>query len=51
MDPAGHILVDQFQNTNKSNIYAIGDVCGKYLLTPGTETIFKIETNLTKFIN
>jgi len=30
----GHIKVDAFQNTNVPNIYALGDVCGKALLTP-----------------
>nr|KAG5696721.1 hypothetical protein BaRGS_028841 [Batillaria attramentaria] len=35
MDSRGHIKVDEFQNTNVPNIYALGDVCGKALLTPG----------------
>ena len=30
----GHIVVDEYQNTNVSNIYALGDVCGKTELTP-----------------
>lgn len=30
----GHIKVDKYQNTNVSNIYAVGDVCGKFQLTP-----------------
>lgn len=34
------IIVDQYQNTNVNNVYALGDVCGKALLTPGK--IFKI---------
>ncbi|KAK7483158.1 hypothetical protein BaRGS_00025562 [Batillaria attramentaria] len=34
MDSRGHIKVDEFQNTNVPNIYALGDVCGKALLTP-----------------
>eukprot|EP01056_Protomagalhaensia_sp_Gyna25_P006132 Protomagalhaensia_sp_Gyna_25__6131@NODE_99_length_5285_cov_19_953298_g76_i0_p3_GENE_NODE_99_length_5285_cov_19_953298_g76_i0NODE_99_length_5285_cov_19_953298_g76_i0_p3_ORF_typecomplete_len483_score47_35Pyr_redox_2/PF07992_14/2_7e57Pyr_redox_2/PF07992_14/7_2e02Pyr_redox_dim/PF02852_22/1_1e26Pyr_redox/PF00070_27/0_0047Pyr_redox/PF00070_27/5_1e11Pyr_redox_3/PF13738_6/3e15FAD_oxidored/PF12831_7/7_1e10GIDA/PF01134_22/6_7e07GIDA/PF01134_22/1e02K_oxygenase/PF13434_6/6_9e02K_oxygenase/PF13434_6/6_4e07FA len=29
-----HIIVDDFQKTNVSGIYAIGDVCGKVELTP-----------------
>uniref|UniRef100_A0A7N5JKQ5 Glutathione reductase, mitochondrial n=1 Tax=Ailuropoda melanoleuca TaxID=9646 RepID=A0A7N5JKQ5_AILME len=33
-DDKGHILVDEFQNTNVKGIYAVGDVCGKALLTP-----------------
>lgn len=35
MDKAGHIIVDDYQNTNAKNIFALGDVCGKALLTPG----------------
>jgi len=30
----GHIKVDEFQNTDAKGIYALGDVCGKALLTP-----------------
>ncbi|GAB1600693.1 glutathione reductase, mitochondrial-like isoform X1 [Argonauta hians] len=33
-DSKGHILVDEYQNTSVSNIYALGDVCGKFQLTP-----------------
>ncbi|XP_030002031.1 glutathione reductase, mitochondrial isoform X2 [Sphaeramia orbicularis] len=33
-DERGHIVVDEFQNTSRSGIYAVGDVCGKALLTP-----------------
>ncbi|XP_061107163.1 glutathione reductase, mitochondrial isoform X2 [Conger conger] len=33
-DEKGHILVDEFQNTSRKGIYAVGDVCGKALLTP-----------------
>uniref|UniRef100_A0A2K6SPM9 Glutathione reductase, mitochondrial n=1 Tax=Saimiri boliviensis boliviensis TaxID=39432 RepID=A0A2K6SPM9_SAIBB len=33
-DDKGHIIVDEFQNTNIKGIYAVGDVCGKALLTP-----------------
>ena len=35
LDKAGHIQVDEYQNTAAENIYALGDVCGKALLTPG----------------
>lgn len=38
MDKAGHIIVDEYQNTNAKNIYALGDVCGKALLTPGNNS-------------
>ncbi|XP_001635558.3 glutathione reductase, mitochondrial isoform X2 [Nematostella vectensis] len=34
MDKGGHIIVDEFQNTTRPNVYALGDVCGKALLTP-----------------
>jgi glutathione reductase (NADPH) len=30
----GFIQVDEFQNTTQSNVYALGDVCGRALLTP-----------------
>jgi len=30
----GHIQVDEYQNTNIGNVYALGDVCGKVELTP-----------------
>ncbi|XP_045142821.1 glutathione reductase, mitochondrial, partial [Echinops telfairi] len=33
-DDKGHIIVDDFQNTSVKGIYAVGDVCGKALLTP-----------------
>ncbi|VDD87940.1 unnamed protein product [Enterobius vermicularis] len=33
-DEKGYIEVDDFQNTSVSGIYAVGDVCGKFLLTP-----------------
>ncbi|XP_028929575.1 glutathione reductase, mitochondrial [Ornithorhynchus anatinus] len=33
-DDRGHILVDEFQNTNRRGVYAVGDVCGRALLTP-----------------
>jgi glutathione reductase (NADPH) len=33
-DPEGHAVVDEFQNTNVSGIYAVGDVTGRMALTP-----------------
>uniref|UniRef100_A0A914Z290 glutathione-disulfide reductase n=1 Tax=Panagrolaimus superbus TaxID=310955 RepID=A0A914Z290_9BILA len=33
-DKGGHIIVDEYQNTNKPGILSLGDVCGKFLLTP-----------------
>ena len=32
--PKGHISVDEYQNTNIDNIYALGDVTGQVELTP-----------------
>jgi len=34
LDKAGHIVVDEFQNTNIAGLYALGDVTGKAQLTP-----------------
>ena len=34
LDRRGFIEVDDYQNTNVTNIYALGDVAGKKLLTP-----------------
>merc|ERR1711981_46098 len=34
MDKKGDIVVDEFQNTSNPNIYAVGDVIGKWALTP-----------------
>jgi len=34
VDQQGHVIVDEFQNTTSPFIYALGDVCGKALLTP-----------------
>ena len=34
MDTAGHVVVDEFQNTNIPGVFALGDVAGKALLTP-----------------
>lgn len=34
LDSKGHIIVDAYQNTDAKNIYALGDVCGRALLTP-----------------
>lgn len=33
-DDKGHVIVDEFQNTSIKGVYAVGDVCGKALLTP-----------------
>jgi glutathione reductase (NADPH) len=34
LDAGGHIRVDAFQNTNRPGIYSIGDVTGRFELTP-----------------
>jgi len=46
----GHIKVDEYQNTTASGIYALGDVAGKALLTPGTFYTFLANLHLTCFI-
>lgn len=33
-DAKGHVVVDEYQNTTRRGVYAIGDVCGRALLTP-----------------
>lgn len=33
------MVVDEYQNTSRKGIYALGDVCGKALLTPGTAAV------------
>jgi glutathione reductase (NADPH) len=33
-DDKGQIVVDEYQNTSCANVYALGDVAGKFLLTP-----------------
>jgi len=34
LDTFGSVAVDEYQNTSASQIYSVGDVCGKQLLTP-----------------
>lgn len=34
LDEDGHVVVDEWQNTNVERVYAIGDVTGKVQLTP-----------------
>jgi len=34
LDPFGHVVVDQWQNTSVGGVYAVGDVTGKFALTP-----------------
>jgi len=34
LDKNGHIIVDDYQNTQVKNIYAVGDITGKWELTP-----------------
>lgn len=35
VDAKGFIQVDKYQNTSQQGIYAVGDCCGKFELTPG----------------
>lgn len=42
-DEKGHIVVDEFQNTSRAGIYAVGDVCGRALLTPGMTLTLHID--------
>lgn len=35
LTPRGFIQVDDYQNTTVKNLYALGDIAGKMLLTPG----------------
>lgn len=54
LDKNGYIQVDEFQNTSSHGVYALGDVCGKWLLTPVAiaagrrlaERLFNNKTNL-----
>ncbi|NXF85973.1 GSHR protein, partial [Eubucco bourcierii] len=34
VDSQGHVVVDEYQNTTRRGVYAVGDVCGRALLTP-----------------
>lgn len=34
LNKRGHIVVDEYQNTNIEGVYALGDVCGRAELTP-----------------
>ncbi|KAJ8331059.1 Glutathione reductase [Batrachochytrium dendrobatidis] len=34
LNDKGFIVVDEFQNTDAEGVYALGDVCGKEMLTP-----------------
>jgi glutathione reductase (NADPH) len=34
LDPDGHVVVDDFQNTSVPGVYAVGDVTGRWALTP-----------------
>lgn len=34
LDKTGHIIVDKFQNTSVSGVYALGDITGQAELTP-----------------
>ncbi len=34
LDELGHVIVDEWQNTSVEGVYAVGDVTGKFALTP-----------------
>lgn len=38
-DPKGYIEADSYQNTSVEGVYAIGDVAGKWELTPGKSSL------------
>ena len=44
--PKGHLVVDEYQNTNVEGIYAIGDVTGQAELTPGKSSLRKVTRNI-----
>jgi len=58
VDQQGHVIVDEFQNTTSPFIYALGDVCGKALLTPVaiaasrklSDRIFLVELKMQKLV-
>lgn len=35
LDAHGFVIVDEWQQTNVGNVYAVGDICGVAMLTPG----------------
>lgn len=38
VDKDGNVSVDEYQHTSAEGVYALGDVCGKAMLTPGYHT-------------
>ena len=43
----GFIKVDEYQNTSIPNMYALGDIAGKKLLTPGMAAILSLSLSHT----
>ena len=43
----GFIKVDEYQNTSIPNMYALGDIAGKKLLTPGMAAVFSLSLSLS----
>ena len=41
LDKKGFIQVNEYQETNVQGVYALGDVCGSYMLTPGNYSLVK----------
>lgn len=55
VDARGHIIVDDYQNTSAKGIYALGDVCEKFHLTPGMfylrcEVIIEVVVGIRKLV-
>ena len=46
----GFIKVDEYQNTTVKNLYALGDIAGKKLLTPGETIVMIIVAQLYCFV-
>jgi glutathione reductase (NADPH) len=42
LNPSGHIIVDEYQNTSVPGVYALGDVTGQAELTPGTYNTLRL---------
>ena len=43
MTAKGDVETDDFQNTSAKNVYAVGDVIGKWQLTPGNDVFKEIK--------
>ena len=50
LDRRGFIEVDEYQNSSVKGVYALGDVAGKKLLTPGEVVEFDIPVLDSKYL-